>query len=504
MSRLNVLLIFTLLVLTFVPGEILGMRAEPVTTSLLSLSPKIKLNESQLCLLENLKKLTTSIGRIPPRISRKKIVESIGICIKSLKNFEHPTIVEETIYMTLGQYGYLSQIDVSKSLEFVNEIQKDIKTTVNSYTRIYRLSQDNEFCRLFEDFLLAAYPKEYHVSFLPENSERCLKLLNRVRQNSFYSYWNHGGVVADQAQPIVDDKVSDDPVKTKDIVINNVFQAEEKEERVEEKYPVIPETKKPESEIVKEDLVLSKLERELIELEEEETGRGSCSCSSKKKTKKSKYEEDEFKEQELEEEMNKEKSGSCGSCSSSKKKKSKDGEKAVEESLTDEELELKKLEDELANEESGCCGSCSSKKKDKKTKKSKDEDELGELELKEEILEEKSESRGSCSSSKKKNKDEGKKAKAVEESLTDEELELKKLEDELANEESGCCGSCSSKKKKESKKGNAEKKPLSEEEELRRLEEELGEEKSGCCSSSGKKQKKPKHQEGEDELLKIS
>ncbi|KAJ1605649.1 signal peptide-containing protein [Cryptosporidium canis] len=430
------------------------MRAMPVVTSLLSLEKKEEVNQSQYCLLETLKQLAASNGRIPPKITRKKIGQAVLICKDKVMVCEYPTVIEETIYMTLGQYGHLAQIDTSKALEFMNEIQKEITTPVSSYTRMYKLSQNSNFCRLYEDFILSAHPNEYHVSFLPEEGERCQELLKRVKQNSFYSYWSQGGVVADQAQPIVDDKVSNEPISTKDTVINNIFTSPPAEEvRVEE----IHRPKEEEEEQVEyENVILSRRELEAMDMEEEKDDSGccsGCSCSSKKgKNEKGRSEKDVMESNMAEEELEKEEKSGCCSCSSSKKK-SKSKSKSQDESkplndIIDGEEELEK------EEKSGCCSCSSSKKKSKSKSKSQDGDAL----------------------------------RAPEGTLTEEERELRRMEEEMGKEEkSGCCSCSSSKKKSKSKSKSQDEEAAVAGTALEDdLEDPDSRSDSGCCSCSSK------------------
>ncbi|EAK90186.1 hypothetical protein [Cryptosporidium parvum Iowa II] len=459
MLRFFLNFVITFLSLSFIINQAYCIRVEPRVTSLLNTPINENISESQSCVLQTLKELVSSNGRIPPKITKKRIQQAVLTCRKKLAACEYPTIAEETIFITLGQYGHLSQIDTVKALSFINEIQKGITSTVGSYTRMYKLSQNNNFCKLYDDFILSAYPKEYYVSFLPEGGERCQELLNRLKQNAFYSYWGQGGIVADQAQPIVDDKVSNDPIKTKDMVINNIF------ENPPNKETQIEEFSKPESETNNktdynneneyENVIHTKQEIDHFEQEiVEDSGCCSCcSCSSKRtKTKKgensqppklvdSSMTEEELELIRLEQELEKENSGCCSCSSSNKKKKEKkqvNGNEMSNDILQDGIInnELKMHEDNKNEEDNSCCASCSSKKEKKsKTKNKEKEVQNGETQR----------------------MDEQTPKTLVETSMTEEELELIRLEQELEKENSGCC-SCSSSNKKKSKNEKKDKK----------------------------------------------
>ncbi|KAK9171380.1 hypothetical protein CmeUKMEL1_10720 [Cryptosporidium meleagridis] len=471
MLRFFLNFVITFLSLSFIINQAYCIRVEPRVTSLLNAPINENISKQQSCVLETLKELVSSYGRIPPKITKKRIQQAVLACRMKLTACEYPTIVEETIFITLGQYGHLSQIDTVKALSFINEIQKGITNTVGSYTRMYKLSQNSNFCKLYDDFIISGYPKEYYVSFLPEDGERCQELLNRLKQNSFYSYWGQGGIVADQAQPIVDDKVSNDPIRTKDMVINNIF------ENPSNKETQIEESPKPES-------VANNKTDQNIESEYENH------IHTKKEV-------DNFEEETVED------SGCCRcSCNREKTKKGENSQPPilVDSSMTEEELELIRLEKELEEENSGCFSNCSCNKKKEKKQVNRDEmsndilqDGKTNNELKmEENKKEESSSCCSCSSNKdkkSKTKNEEKESKndetqrideqtpktLVETSMTDEELELIRLEKELEEENSGCFSSCSCnrKKSKNEEKDKKDKKQKKVKDEQNKIQEEL-------------------------------
>ncbi|OII73999.1 uncharacterized protein cubi_02801 [Cryptosporidium ubiquitum] len=474
-----------------------GIRVEPRVTETLDVTAKENISESQVCVLKTLKQLVLSNGRIPPKITKKRINQAVLLCKEKINTTVSSTIAEETIFMTLGQYGHLSEIDTTKALKFINEIQKESKTTVGSYTRMYKLSQNSHFCKLYEDFILSAYPNEYFISFLPEDGERCQELLKRLKQNSFYSYWSQGGVVADQAQPIIDDNVSNDPIKTRETVINNIFQNPQVQETQAQ------EVHKSDNKTQQTNLVDEKRYEEYISARSE------------------------IENMELEVDQD---SGCCSSCSCGKKKTEKEDknlQKMVDNSMTEEELELMRLEKELEKPKSACCSCCTSSKKKNNNKEQKDQenktnesldDVVGvDTNLRKSETEENKQKNSrccSCSSSSKKN---SKKPKEDDYNIKDEETDrngeqnFRNPEDSVSEEKEskskslkknmdlellGCCSCCCcSKKGKEKEKGEEEKKSrkLSEfEEESNQGLEEQEEPNKVKKDSKNKKDKKDK------------
>lgn len=518
-------LITTLLSLSLL-NQIYGIRVEPRVINSLNTLANEKVDENQLCVIKTLKQLVSTNGRIPPKITKKKINQAVTCCKEKIATLKHPTIVEETIFMTLGQYGHLSQIDVIKTFNFISEIQKESTSAAGSYTRIYMLTQNNNFCKLYDDFILSAYPNEYYVSFLPEDGERCQELLKRLKQNSFYSYWGQGGVVADQAQPIIDDNVSNDPVKTKDTAINNIFQ--NPQTQMEE----IPNSDNdnnqadPKNQKEDEKQVLTESDIENMELEADES-HACCSSSSKKSKKESNppqrvidnsMSEEELELMRLEEELDKKKSGCCSSCSSNKGEKNdkkKDQENKRNESLDDIVGDVNNLNDsEMENENKKSCSCSSSNKKNNKKpednenniidQKMTKNEEFGTIDgtmdnsttkkepehilLKNEFKKEVS-TCCSCSSSSKKEKDEKKKKnKHMEEFDFEEEF----VEQELVNDKKS-----KSKDKKKSDETHSENSAPN-----YSISDDLeSDSKSGCCSSSSCKSKSSKNEVNElDEL----
>ncbi|OII75807.1 hypothetical protein cand_029360, partial [Cryptosporidium andersoni] len=131
-------------------------------------------------------------GNISPKVSIKKIIESSEYCKNRINNFQPPTITEEALFVTLGQYGYSEYVDIMETIKFANIIGNGISNPILAYNEIIKKISDPDFCNEYEVYLKMALPSSFPKLQLPLSMEKCSKFTRRLKSNAFYIYWSKG------------------------------------------------------------------------------------------------------------------------------------------------------------------------------------------------------------------------------------------------------------------------------------------------------------------------
>ncbi|EEA06943.1 uncharacterized protein CMU_033280 [Cryptosporidium muris RN66] len=204
----NVLARLTFLFIVILINETSGNLLEQVISQY---GPQVTASGSA-CVLYTSQLSLSGYGNISPKVSIKKIIESSEYCKNRINNFQPPTITEEALFITLGQYGYSEYVDIMETIKFANIIGNGISNPILAYNEIIKKISDPDFCNEYEVYLKMALPSSFPKLQLPLSMEKCSKFTRRLKSNAFYIYWSKGGIIIDQANELPEETVSNDEI----------------------------------------------------------------------------------------------------------------------------------------------------------------------------------------------------------------------------------------------------------------------------------------------------
>lgn len=204
----TVLARLTFLFIMILINETSGNLLEQVTSQY---GPQVTASGSA-CVLYISQLSLSGYGNISPKVSIKKIIESSEYCKNRINNFQPPTITEEALFVTLGQYGYSEYVDIMETIKFANIIGNGISNPILAYNEIIKKISDPDFCNEYEVYLKMALPSSFPKLQLPLSMEKCSKFTRRLKSNAFYIYWSKGGIIIDQANELPEETVSNDEI----------------------------------------------------------------------------------------------------------------------------------------------------------------------------------------------------------------------------------------------------------------------------------------------------